>query len=229
MTAATTTPAPAWLTLPGQDARRAAFIARLTASATHEIRNVLAIVKESAGLIGDLTDLAGPGVAPDAGRVRWSLERIRIQVARGADLSTSLNRIMHGLDQGSERLSLADAVALTVALTRRFAQQGGRRIEIQSAANDVHTTAVALDLYMALVALMEWSLERSADGATLVVQPETRKGGAAVVFGLPADDPGPDDAMGGSHDALRPILAALSATLERDSRGVILLLPEVES
>ena len=38
--------------------REAAFIGKITASATHEIRNVLAIVKESAGLIDDLMQAA---------------------------------------------------------------------------------------------------------------------------------------------------------------------------
>ena len=36
--------------------REAAFIGLITAGATHELRNVLAIVKESTGLIADIVD-----------------------------------------------------------------------------------------------------------------------------------------------------------------------------
>lgn len=37
----------------------AAFLSAMTASATHEVRNVLAIIKESAGLVDDLIQVYG--------------------------------------------------------------------------------------------------------------------------------------------------------------------------
>jgi len=40
-----------------RESRKAAFMGRITASATHDMKNVLAIIKESAGLMEDLIAL----------------------------------------------------------------------------------------------------------------------------------------------------------------------------
>ena len=46
----------------------AAFLSEVTAGATHELRNVLAIIKESGGLIGDLVRLHPNGESLDQER-----------------------------------------------------------------------------------------------------------------------------------------------------------------
>lgn len=164
--------------VPG-DGGRAAFLARLTAGATHEIRNVLAIVKESAGLVQDLVD-AGTG-ASRGDKVGWALERIQLQVTRGTELSTALNRVMHGLDHETEMVELAEAVQHAGLLSRRFAHQNRRKLELEPGPDGVTVTTNALDLYMALVATLEWCLARVPEGETVVVGPEQRDG-AAVRF-----------------------------------------------
>ena len=52
----------------------AAFLSAMTASTTHEARNVLAIIKESAGLVEDLVQVYAPGAASTRRRCigRWS-------------------------------------------------------------------------------------------------------------------------------------------------------------
>jgi signal transduction histidine kinase len=71
----------------------AAFIARMTASTTHELRNVLAVVKESAGLVEDLTLAFQQRRPVNPDKMLQATRRIDAQVARGADLLTSLSRL----------------------------------------------------------------------------------------------------------------------------------------
>lgn len=178
-----------------RSAARAAFLARVTAGATHEIRNVLAIVKESAGLVGDLMDAAGSGRTPDPARIDWALDRIRLQVKRGAELSTALNRTMHGLDEPEGRIELEPAVEHAVLLARRFARRNECELE-HLPGDDLAVTCSGLDLSMALVGLMEWCVERLPPGSTLQVRVESTEDGPGVRFaagpaGVAFGDPEP--------------------------------------
>ena len=78
----------------------AAFLSAMTASTTHEARNVLAIIKESAGLVEDLVQMYGTRGNLDREKVDRALKRIDLQVKRGADLLTTLNRLAHTFGPG---------------------------------------------------------------------------------------------------------------------------------
>jgi len=62
-------------------------------SAAHELRNVLAIVKELAGLIEDSVHAADPGEALSPEKVLRASGRIRAQVDRGVDIASELREI----------------------------------------------------------------------------------------------------------------------------------------
>ncbi len=103
--------------------REAEFIGTITASATHEMRNVLAIVKESAGLIEDLVHASSrAGGAPHGDRILKATGRIDAQVARGAEIVTRLNRFAHSMDGGRERVDLAEEVREVAFLSQRLAR-----------------------------------------------------------------------------------------------------------
>lgn len=171
---------------------QAAFLARLTAGVTHEVRNVLAIVKESAGLVDDLVKAAGPGRAPDPERVLGALGRVEAQVARGAELMTSLNRLAHGLDRTEEPLDLAEALLHVERLCRRFARLAERDVEVLERAEVPTVTASPLEVYMALVAGLEWQLAHTPDDAVVVVEADGGGGRPRVRFGARAPAPGGD-------------------------------------
>ena len=79
------------------DNREAAFMGKITAAATHEIRNVLAIIQESGGLIEDMIRFYEESGKLKPDHLLRSVERIGLQVNRGAELMTALNRVAHGL------------------------------------------------------------------------------------------------------------------------------------
>ncbi len=75
--------------------RETAFMGRVTAGVTHELKNVLAIIKESAGLIEDILALNKDLAGPHQEKVVRVLSNIRQQVDRGVDLSSRLNAFAH--------------------------------------------------------------------------------------------------------------------------------------
>lgn len=172
---------------PGSACPQAAFMARFTAGATHEVRNVLAIVKESAGLVEDLLAVGARG-SPDLDRIQTALSRIEAQVARGADLMTSLNHLAHGLDRTEEPVELNGALRHTVHLYRRFAREVRREVEVQEATGTVVVTAGSLAVHMALAAALDWWVERLPEGATALVEVEA--GEDPPLVRLRSEDPG---------------------------------------
>ena len=96
------------------------FLARLTASMTHEIRNVFAIIQESSGLMGDLLDIQGEE-GPKKERQKGILSKIQDQVNRGVGLVGQLNKLAHLADAPEKKVDLTDLLALMVAVSRRLA------------------------------------------------------------------------------------------------------------
>lgn len=98
-----------------------AIFGRITAAVTHEMKNVLAIIRESSGLIQDLMAL-NPEALPHREKYQKALASISAQVQRGTDLTTRLNQLAHAPDQALKQVDLLEITAVLLALTQRFAR-----------------------------------------------------------------------------------------------------------
>lgn len=93
-----------------------ALMGDTTASATHDLMNVLAIINEHAGLLSDLLHLGG---TPSPEHLEKSIAAIGTQVARGRTLLTHLNRFAHAPDQTVGTADVGIAIEEIVTLTQR--------------------------------------------------------------------------------------------------------------
>ena len=147
----------------------AAFVARVTASTTHEIRNVLAIVKESAGLIDDMLGSVEQGVPLKFDKVKRAVGRIEAQVNRGAELMTSLNRFAHTLDPTDQATDLNTEVEQAVFLYQRFARQKDHTVQAADAGRDVTCRVDAFRLQLLLFRALECCSEQVPQGGTITI------------------------------------------------------------
>jgi signal transduction histidine kinase len=106
------------------------FFGKVTASVSHEIKNVLAIIKENAGLLEDLTLLADKGRPLEIERVRIVAEKIKGQILRGDGIIKNMNRFAHSVDWTLEQVDLGDIIGLVIELARRLAFM--KRINLES-------------------------------------------------------------------------------------------------
>ncbi len=104
------------------------FMADITASVTHEMRNVLATIRESAGLVGDLVEMVPEGSFPKKERVSRALKSIEEQVERGVELAGKLNRFAHSIDERWTQVSLEEVVQEICLLLSRKARN--RRVNL---------------------------------------------------------------------------------------------------
>lgn len=99
------------------------FMGRMTAGMTHEINNVLAVIRETAGLAQDLAALDVSKASPHGERIIGCLEEVQRQIERGAAVTRSLNRFAHSVDHDREARPVQELMALAAALHDRFVRQ----------------------------------------------------------------------------------------------------------
>ena len=99
------------------------FMGRMTAGMTHEINNVLAVIRETAGLAQDLAALDVSKASPHGERIIECLQEVQRQIERGAAVTRGLNRFAHSVDHDRETRPVQDLLDLAASLHDRFVRQ----------------------------------------------------------------------------------------------------------
>ncbi len=141
----------------------------LAASATHELQNALAVIRESAGLMQDLVSLCGEGL-PHRDRLCTMLSLIQEQVARGGDLAWNLNRLAHAWEEDGEAArDLGAVLEEFVALARRGCAMRGVELVLAQQGGDgpaVRVSAQGLALRTSLLRAVRCCLGEGAEQDT---------------------------------------------------------------
>lgn len=179
---------------------RAGFMGRLTASAMHEIQNVLAGVKESAGLLDDLLALSRNEAFPDKDKFRKTLSGIQDLVDRGTRLASEVNRLGHASQAEAAPVELGDVVRRTVFLAHRITQ-ARRMTFVQAQAPRTVARLAPLEAMRALFLVMEGLTERLPQRSCVTVtegifqgRPALRLAWERAACGAPEGGPDPDQA-----------------------------------
>lgn len=197
--------------------REAEFIGRITAAATHELRNILAIVKESAGLIADIVSPSDRLGSPQPERIMRAIGRIEAQVKRGSESLTSLSQFAHSLDHAEDEIDLEEAARQLPFLCQAVAKKGGHHVQAQPGDQDLTVVVNLLRLQMALYAAVECCLEQLPEGGTLNIRPLWHGERPSVEFsgesGGEAVSLNPSEAA--AWNQLAPVLDNLAASVEK--------------
>ncbi len=106
------------------------FFGKVNASISHELKNVLATVSETAGLMTDFVELAQEGGPLNLTRFGALCERIVGQVGRGNAIIRNMNRFAHSVDEAVAPVDLAELTQLMVLLFERFAMLRGAALQV---------------------------------------------------------------------------------------------------
>jgi C4-dicarboxylate-specific signal transduction histidine kinase len=102
-------------------AQSLAFFGAVTASVSHELNNVIAIINELTGLLDDMRYSAEQGQQIGPERLKNLHERLERQVKRGEKIVKRLNKFAHSADQPIIEFDLNFVLGNLVDLTRRLA------------------------------------------------------------------------------------------------------------
>ena len=154
---------------------RAEFVARVTTDVTHELRNVLAIVKETAGLIQDFMTCDQPD-SIDHDKVKSLVGRIEPHAERGAELTSVLQHVAQSCEEPGLSTNLSQAATQVVVMCHRCARKKRQSVRVGPHDHKVHVVGNRLGVYMAIHAAIECSLELLPESAVLDIN-----------FGAPVD------------------------------------------
>lgn len=213
--------------------QEAAFIAGITAGTTHEIRNILAIVKESAGLIEDLIRAFERRKSLDQDKLMRALSRIDAQVSRGAEVLSHLNRFAHSLDHSAERLDLDQVLRQVVFLGQIAAKRKRHVLQVRAVDQNQSIVTAPFQLQMALLTALQCCMEQLPEGSTVIISLTKRGNRPSVEFTAEEGGrtllPAPTEAV--DWPPFLQILEHLDASVEVASAGYgfRLMLPTTEA
>ena len=138
-----------------QELKEVAFFGKVTAGVTHEIRNVLAIIKESCGLMEDILCLVRNERPEPRERLESALSRIQAQVDRGVAIATHLNKFAHSTDQSVAEVDLVEMIEQVVFLAQRFARLSEVKLEAKPHKSPLTIFTAPVRLQMAVFLSVE--------------------------------------------------------------------------
>ena len=151
--------------------KEVAFFGKITAGITHEIKNVLAIIQESSGLMEDILGVTEDGTFPHKDKFIKSVNRIHGQIQRGIDITSRLNRFAHNPDHCPASLDLNEIAEQMVLLASRFARL--KNVVLESSPSDppliIKSDPVSLE--MALFESIEILLYITGSGGKITLSP----------------------------------------------------------
>ncbi|MBW1940164.1 MAG: hypothetical protein JRI28_02085 [Deltaproteobacteria bacterium] len=204
-----------------------AFFGKITAATTHEMKNILAIIKESSGLMEDLLLISQN--SPYQEKFQKSLSVIKNQVKRGVNLTNRLNRFAHSPDKTTSTVELFELSENLVMLSQRFATLKQVSLTIRQPNQAITIMTNPIQLQMALLASIDCCLKEMPPHGEISVSFEKNGEQTAVHFTCKGDLPeGFNHNISSSNEwaALQKITPDLSIIVKSDEStpGILLIL-----
>lgn len=145
------------------------FFGRISASISHELKNAISIINESAGLLEDLTLLAQKNVPIDANRLLTTAKRIQHQVDRADGILKNMNWFGHSIDRPLVTADIHEVLSYLMALTRRITDMKGISVTCTDMAEPVAATTSPFFLLALLWHILEFAVGVMGDSKTVLL------------------------------------------------------------
>ena len=94
------------------------FFGQIYASISHELKNILATVSETSGLISDLIEVSENGTPLDIQAIKNSSREIGEEIQRGFLTIKQMNTFAHSVDNSFGEITLTDTIDLVINLSQ---------------------------------------------------------------------------------------------------------------
>jgi C4-dicarboxylate-specific signal transduction histidine kinase len=158
------------------------FFGRISASISHELKNVLAIVNENAGLLEDLTLMADRGQPIDPARLKKMAETVKKQTRRADEILKNMNRFAHTSDEAVTNVDLNQILELVRALTARFAAMQSVTVDLQLPASSLVIPTAPFFLMNLLCLCLDFAMSASGDDKQVALVAEEADNSVVIRF-----------------------------------------------
>ncbi|WP_027370278.1 HAMP domain-containing histidine kinase [Desulfovermiculus halophilus] len=199
------------------------FMGRVVASYSHEIKNILAIINESTGLMHDLLNLKQEGLDAHAQRFSKVLEDIGQQILRGQELSTFLNTLAHAPDKEVDGVDVIRSMQAVFALSSRLVKNASMRVRLDQGASKLYVNTRPVECMQCIFCALEWAMSQSQAGDEIVFRPRDATDGVQITVSGWSVEPGAaeEDQMTSLQDAV----SALQGTCALQGKELVIALP----
>lgn len=202
------------------------FFGEISASISHEIKNVLAIINENAGLLQDMVRMSEKGMPVSTRRLSTMAQSITRQVNRGDRIVNQMNRFAHSADHERETVDVGEVLHFLSGLAARLIAMKGDAPQIE-----VPATPVTIVTNRFFLEQMVWScLCRALDGRArdraVSVVADRIEGGARIRFcGLAPEALAPEGIFFSPRESVVARLLDARLTADKENGEIVLILP----
>lgn len=203
------------------------LFARTCISISHETKNSLAIMKESAGLIEDIYLMADKGIPLDTKRIRTLATRIVEQIRLADGIVDTLNKFAHSMDEIKQRIDICNLLALVASLSERLFSLKGVTLTVKTDVKPVKVTTNPFVLQNLVWLCLNFAMDVTGEAKTVSIVAETWENGSRIRFtelkelsGIPAGS-FPTE----KEKALLEVLCA-EITTDVEHEELLLILPD---
>jgi len=200
------------------------FYGKMSASMSHEIKNVLSVIQEHAGLLEDFAVMAEQGGAIEPQRVTTLATKIQGQIERANGIVKGMNQLAHSVDEPVKSLDLGQTLTLLVALSQRFASVRGVRLEPTLPSNAVTVTSSPFILQNLAWLCLDFAMQVAGNGKVVRLSVQPAGQGAQLKFSqLEGLGDKPAETFPGEQE--KALLQALNAEVEMRIGEIVVTLP----
>lgn len=202
------------------------FFGEMSASISHEMKNVLAIINENAGLLQDVVQMSADGAPLSLERLSAVARSIGRQVARGDRIIKGMNRFAHSADHPVETVNVGEVLEFIIDLGNRLIAMRGVSPRIEAPAEALTVAANRFFLEDLIWNCLRRAMDTCADGQSLAIVVEAYEGAARIRFSglvIPPQNDGTDFFSPRETVVARLLNAGLFA--DREKGEIRLVLP----
>ncbi len=160
------------------------FFGIITASLSHEINNVFAIINELSGLLNDLLLAAENGHPIEEERLKKLSDNISSNVERGVSIIKRLNSFSHSIDEKVVRFDMNQALNEIITTSERLTSIKGFHIEAQLPREPVSLTGNPFAIQFATFLCIGLAMDSSNKEVPITVTLEKLQHGAKITVFL---------------------------------------------
>jgi light-regulated signal transduction histidine kinase (bacteriophytochrome) len=204
------------------------FFGKINASISHEIKNVLSIINENAGLLEDFTRMADKGLPIDPERLKTLAGMIQKQVKRADGIVKNMNTFAHSVDETVKTVDLGETLVFVSTLTARLVANRGITLETVPSDEPVMLNTNPFRLINLIWLCVDFAMDWTGNMETITIFPENTPAGITIKLsgleGLTSAAPNkiaPDEKLQDLSDAL-----GVKMTISADTGSLALVFPE---
>ncbi len=158
------------------------FFGKMSASISHEIKNVLAIINENAGLLEDYNLMAEKGTPLNPERIKTLAETVITQIKRADVIVKNMNKFAHSVDEAKKTVDVREVLELVAALSSRFAAMRGVVLDLQPSSGAVSILSSPFFFENLIWLVLDFAMDAVGNGKKVGLIAEKRGEGARVRF-----------------------------------------------